>query len=48
MVDTILPILRAVAARLRQIDDGHQAMDEGNDGEGGADAGEHGVLFGDD
>jgi len=48
MVDTILPILRAVAARLRQIDDGHRAMDEGGDDEGGAGAGEHGVLFGDD
>jgi len=48
MVDTILPILRAVAARLRQIDDGHRAMDEGDDDEGGAGAGEHGMLFGDD
>jgi len=48
LVDTILPILRAVAARLRQIDDGHRAMDEGDDGEGGAGVGEHGVLFGDD
>jgi len=52
MVDTILPILRAVAARLRLIDEralahrGAVDMDEGEDEEIGADA--HRVLFGDD
>lgn len=51
MVDTILPILRAVAARLRLIDErapahrGAMDMDEGDE-EIGADA--HRVLFGDD